>query len=364
MTTLDSSPTVIDSGNTPAGNTPSDSTPVSPDTPAPANSDVSTAPSSGAKEGESKESLLSAVMKVVKTDPDADKVKLSDKEATPASDQPQSDTADEQSNQQEELPDDPTPEELGKYSHKSRKRVNQLLEQRRELREELQSLRGEAEVARSIQGYLQKNDIQREDFGVLLELGAALRRGDWQTFYAGVKPYMQVAEEALGVRLPPDLAQRVQQGHMTTETARHYSQERYARQLAEANAQRATSQIQHTEHQQQVEAVQHSVKSAVENWEAQVRQQDPDYGIKQDAIKNIMWAVIREQGAPTSPEHAVAIANESYRRANDIASRMAPKPRATSAVPSSIHRSTGAVAEPKSMMEAALLGLSRTRRTA
>jgi hypothetical protein len=335
--------------------------PETPDT-TPTN-DASSAPASGAPESETKESLLEAVMKVVKPPDDADKLKLPGTEDPLTSEQPKPETADGQDGQ-EDLPDDPTPEELSRYTSRTRKRIGKLLDQRKELQMEVQTLRGEADMGRGVREYLQQNDIQKEDFAVLLDLGAALRRGDWQTFYAGVKPYVQVAEEALGVRLPQDLAQRVQQGHMTTDAARQFSQERYARQMAEANAYRTQAAVESAQQRAMVTEMQNEIAGAVSNWENQVRQTDPDYGLKQDAVKNILWAVVREQGAPQSPQHAVEIAKEAYRRANELTSRMAPKPRATAPVPSSIHRSTGATAEPKNMMEAAMLGLSRSRRSA
>lgn len=366
MTFSDSSPSVSDSQNTgaPAPDTTAATAPSASPEPSSLSSDAQPAPASGAPEGESKESLLSAVMKVVKPSPDADKLKLPGNEDPPASDEPQPETADTQDAQGEDIPEDPSREELDRYHSRTRKRIEKLLEQRNHARAEVEALRGEAAVAQSVREYLQKNDIAKEDFAVLLDLGAALRRGDWQTFYAGVRPYMQVAEEALGLRLPADLQQRVQQGHLTTEAARQFSQERYARQMAEANAQRNAAYVQSREVQERVAYAQTAIADAVTQWENQVRQSDPDYGLKQDAVKNLLWAVVREQGAPRSPEHAVEIAKEAYRRATDMTSRFAPKPRATAPVPSSIHRSTGAAAEPKSLMEAAMLGLQRSRRSA
>jgi hypothetical protein len=356
---IDSSPSVNETVTSEATASAVENT--TPESPATSPTDVSAQPSS-APEGESKESLLEAVMKVVKPPVD-DAVKLPETEAAPALDKSQPETADGQ-DAQEDLPDDPTAEEMGRYTSRTRKRISKLLEQRNDLHAQNQALRGAAEMGNGVREYLQRNDIQKEDFSVLLDLGAALRRGDWQTFYAGVRPYVQVAEEALGLRLPQDLAVRVQQGHMTTDAARNFSQERYARQMAEANAHRIQTATETANQQAYVARVQDEVASAVSDWENRTRQQDPDYGMKQDAVKNLLWAVVREVGAPQSPQHAVEIAQEAYRRANEMTSRMAPKPRATAPVPSSIHRSTGATAEPKNMMEAAMLGLSRTRRTA
>lgn len=370
----------IDDGTTPgAGNgaegmSPAPVTNVSPDTntTSPPSQDAP-AQSSGAddKGTETKEDLLSAVLKVVKPDPDADRVILPGQEPTPGSNEPQPDKADTEADASVELSEEPSKEELDRYHSRTRKRIDKLLDQRNQARQELGAARAEAEIASGLRGFLQHHDIQKEDFGVLLDLGVALRKGDFATFYQGVRPYMDLAEEALGIRVPDDLAQRVQQGHMTTEQARLYSQERMARQLAEGRASDAAryanqyaQQAQQVQARQHQEALQGAVQGAVTAWEARVRQSDPDYGHKQSAVKNMLWAVVQERGPPQSPEQAVEIASEAYKRANEMVSQLAPKLRSTSAVPSSVNRNNGATAEPKTLMEAALLGLSRSQRSA
>jgi polyhydroxyalkanoate synthesis regulator phasin len=371
MQDFDSSPSVADTGistEAPASVTPDvGNTSTTTNTP---NTDQTSASPSDAAKGESKETLLDAVMRVVKPADDADKLKVPGEGTVPGSDQPQSDGTDGASSE-EDLSEDPSKEELGKYHSRTRKRIEKLLDQRNAARDEVTSLRGQAQVAEGLRSYLTTNDIAKEDFSLLLDLGTALRRGDWQTFYQGVAPYMELAEEALGVRLPKDLQAQVQQGHLTTEAARHFSRERYARMLAETkaqdaghHAQRIEQQVRHQDTARQVEALKTSINGAVSAWEASVRQTDPDYGHKQDAVKNLLWAVVNEQGAPSSPEQAVAIAKEAYRRANEMAARFTPKPRATSQVPSSIPRPQSGVPEPKSLMEAAMQGLARTHRSA
>lgn len=359
MQDFDSSPSVTDNLDSGA-NTPSVDTVAN--TENTQTSDQSTAPSSGAPEGESKETLLDAVMRVVKPADDADKLKVPGEGTPPGSDQPQSEKADGAGATEDELSEDPSKEEMDRYHSRTRKRVERLLDQRNAARDEADRLRGPAQIAEGLREYLTTNDIAREDFSLLLDLGSALRRGDWATFYQGVRPYMELAEEALGVKLPADLQQAVQQGQLTTDAARRYSQERYARMLAETNAAHAAQAAQtvHTHHT--VTALKQSINSAVSAWEASVRQTDPDYGHKQDAVKNLLHAVVNELGAPQNPEQAVEIAKEAYRRANEMVSRFAPKPRATAPVPSSVHRSNAGAPEPKSLMEAAMLGLARTRR--
>jgi hypothetical protein len=240
-----------------------------------------------------------------------------------------------------------------------------LLNERFALREQVKGLDAEAQISRSLKTYLQTHDIAKEDFQLTLDLAAAMRRGDFRQFLEGVGPYVQLATEALGLTLPNDLQQSVARGQMTVDAAAAMSRERYARALAEQNATRLTQQ-QQIQHQRQNGAdLSRSVEQAVTAWENQVRTSDPDYGRKEATVRQFLWAVINERGVPQSPEHAVQIANDAYERATNTLREFAPAPRPTRLSPSSIGRTAaGARPEPKTLMEAALLGLERAQRAA
>lgn len=352
-------PNGVDSAGAQAPDTAPPSSPSStPDAPPPSSDAI--APSSSAP-AESKETLLDAVLKAVPPKgEDPDKLTLPG-EASPASG-----TGPDGPSEQppEELPADPTPEEMARYSSKTRDRVKMLLRQRNEAAQQAEALRGEAEVSRGIRDYLAKTEITKEDFSLLLDLGASLRRGDFKSFYEGVKPYVDLAEEALGIQLPEDVKALVNQGHMTTEAARRYSQERLSRQMAESRDQRTrvTHEQQNTQRQQ--EELGNQVRDTITNWESEVRKVDPDYGRKQDLMKDMLWSVVREMGTPQNPQHAIQIANEAYRRVNENVARFRPPPRPTQLSPSSVHRATGVTPEPKNLMEAAMIGLEKSRRSA
>ena len=212
-----------------------------------------------------------------------------------------------------------------------------------------------SEAAESVTKYLRDNDIGRDDFLLLLELGAAMRRGDFQAFYAGVRPYMDLAEQYLGLQLPPDLQQRVQQGHMTTEAAKLFSRERMDRALAQGQAMRHATINASTSQQNAQTALANAVADKVNAWERATAAADADYGAKQAAVQNMMWSVVRQVGAPQTPEQAVAIAQEAYKRVNDQYKAWvgAGSPRRpTSRQPSSTGRINGAAPEPKNLAEA------------
>ena len=223
-----------------------------------------------------------------------------------------------------DLPEDVSPEELSQFPPASKRRVEKLLDQRKALRadvERLKALEPSAKAAASVTEYLKANDIGQDDFLLTLELAAAMRRGDFKTFYEGVRPYMQLAEEYLGVQLPADLQQRVAEGHMTTQAARMFARERMDRALAESQRIRQAQVYDQTSSAHAQEQLANSVRDEVNRWEAAVMKADPDYvAKKQAAVQYTMWAVVREKGRPQSPEHAVAIANEALRRVNQYSS--------------------------------------------
>ncbi|MHC2536983.1 hypothetical protein [Bradyrhizobium diazoefficiens] len=307
--------------------------------------------------GETHESLLEAVQQAVPELRSSQPQEQRDGSgASPAQ------VAQSASTQDADLPDDPTPEELARYSQSANKRVTKLLDQRRDLRAENARLKGiepSAQAADSVTKYLRDNDISREDFLLTLELAAAMRRGDFRTFYAGVQPYVKLAEEYLGVSLPPDLQEQVRQGHMTTQAAQAFSRERMDRAMAQNNFQRTQQQHrqfaeQSTAQQQQQQRafLANQVRDTVNAWEAKIMQSDPDYAAKRAAVQDTMWAVVRERGVPQSADHAVKIAEEALRRVNERYRSWAPQRRPTSRAPSSTGRTTGATPEPRTLADA------------
>jgi hypothetical protein len=178
----------------------------------------------------------------------------------------------------------------------------------------------------------------------------------------GVGPYVQLATNALGITLPQDLDSEVRAQRMTFDAAAQVSRDRYARALAEQRATRVTqvADTQQTEAQRANFA--RSIEQTVSAWETGIRQTDPDYGRKEETVRQLLWSVVHEQGPPQSPAHAVEIAKEAYNRANTVLRSSAPQRQPTRSVPSSINRAaSGARPEPRSMMEAAELGLARAR---
>ena len=315
----------------------------------------STASSSGAEKSETKETLLEAVLKAVKPAEDAEEGEhLAG--TSPPSESATGPEAKAGEGDKTDLSTDPSQDELAAYNKRTRERVEQLIGQRN-------AFRAEAEVTQTLRNFLVTNDIAREDFQLTLDLAAAMRRGDFKAFLEGVGPYVQLATQAMGITLPPDLEAEVRAQKLTFEAAAQASRDRYGRALAEQRATRATQIMGNQQTQAQTQQLQSSIESSVADWEKGIRQTDPDYARKEETVRQLLWSVVQEKGAPTSAGHAVEIAKEAYARANKTFQQFAPQRQATRAVPSSVNNraASGARSEPRSLMEAAELGLARAR---
>ena len=318
------------------------------------------APSSGDTPLSDREGLLEAVRAVVQPrEPPADTSAASAGQDTDTAGTTPGATGEPKPDAQPLPVADPTPDELKKLRPETRRRFEQLLAQRDEARTTLNALNPEIEQHRQLQGYLQQHQLAPDDVNLLLGVGAALRRGDYQAFLNGVGPYVQAAQEALGLRLAPDMQKQVDEGLITEETAREVTRTRFRANQSEERLRTETT----TRAQENQGRALEAVRSAVETWENGIRGRDPDYSLKAVAIRRFSQALLQERGAPTTPQQAVALVEEAYREATEQFARARPPPRPTRAAPSGINGTAhGGVPEPSSMKEAAIMALQNMRR--
>jgi hypothetical protein len=250
----------------------------------------------------------------------------------------------------DELPENVTQEEAKNYSPKAQKRISKLLQQR----EEARSMVREVEPFRD---FMRDNDLGAEDLAFGLQALATLKKGDFEGFLQQVQPFVQLAEEYTGRRIPVDLQQQVQQGRMTPDVAANMSRQR----MDLGRARQELDQRNQYEGQRREEEARETNRSTVAVWEQSIKQTDPDYARKLDVAKAYVASIKAEYGDPQTPEDALAVAKEAYRRASDSLRSNLPPRSATQMSPSGVQRPSNpsAVASPRSLMEAIQQGLSR-----
>jgi ElaB/YqjD/DUF883 family membrane-anchored ribosome-binding protein len=316
---------------------------------------------SPAQSGETgkKPTLLDAVLKVVPADTEGDVLadKATDAPASPAI------VSGEQASQGTEGEDDnPTEADTADMKPRMAKKFRTLLNQRSELQRQvadLQQLQPVAEIGGQLANFAQENDLSSDDVVRAVSLAAAVRRGDWQGFYQQVGPFVRRAQEYLGLVLPDDLGQRVQQGHMTEAAAREFARTRFDAARAEAIAGQRETEVQSS----RVQHVQADVQRAVTSFETQLASRDPDYRAKADAIRRTTQAILHERGGRISTvQEALDIVQEAHAEVTAQYRRLLPPPRPTNPLPNGNSQQPSARAAPKTLMEAALQGLENSRR--
>lgn len=266
------------------------------------------------------------------TDPKQGAKSEDDPEGTPGDDDAEGDLPDS---------DELTDAERKSMSKRAARRIEQLLNDRREAREQ-------AEKAKPILDYMRQNDIPMQDVDVVLGMAAQLRHGDFAGFLRTINPYVNLARQYVGEVLPPDLKEQVDKGFVSQKVARELAARRAQSQVQAQQAQRAQRSAQEEVRHLRGEAI----RSAVTNWEQQTQKTDPDYGAKADLVRRTAQALIAENGPPQTPEQAVEVVKQAYKEANEAVSRFRPKPKATQPQPESVHQTSKSPApEPQSMLD-------------
>jgi hypothetical protein len=254
---------------------------------------------------------------------------------------------------------DPTEAELKKLRPETRRRFERLLAQRNEARQTIDALQPELQQHRQLQGFLQEHKLAPDDVNMLLGVGSALRRGDYQGFLQGVTPYVMAAQEALGIRVSSDLQKQVDEGLIDDASAKELTRTRHRAAQAEARLQDANRVVETTQQSQRVG----EIRSAVDTWEASIQARDPDYAQMSGAVRRYAQGLLQERGIPRNPQEAVALTQTAYDEVKATFARVQPAPRPTRSSPSSIHVATGTPnATPRSLKEAVVMAIANSRR--
>lgn len=220
-----------------------------------------------------------------------------------------------------------------KTPQKTQRRIQQLLKDRKEVREELEALRPDVEAYRQVRTFMQNNDLDDQAFNTLLQVGAAIRKRDWQPVLTVLEPLVDQAKTALGRQVPKDLQQQVDDGYITEDMAKAYAKERAARELAEQRQQ----DIERRSQQGQQQMLRQTLQSEAINWEAAKRASDPDYERRSEAIKELVAAQVKSNGFPPTPQAARDMFDAVYARVQamipPLPATPKPAPKPTRATP-------------------------------
>jgi hypothetical protein len=348
-----------ESFNSPETGASTEATPPS-QSPEPSAPPAEPAESTKVQPAEAKETLLDAVLKVTKA---TDGKAPDGSEPQSGKPEPQGSEEGDKAEKEADEAEDDAAEDDEKASQEAnpvtRKKINKLLRQRRELRNEVEQLRPVARIGNELETFATTNDLSGDDVIQCLQMAAAIRRGDYDEFYRVVSPYVRKAQEYIGVVLPPDLHQRVEQGHMTVDAAKEFARTRFDNERARAIALNA----QDSQAQSAVAAMQSDIQRSVAALEARFQASDPDYQTKADQVRRVAQAMLFERGGRiNSVQDALQITKDAYVEVTKAVRARQPQPRPTAPVPNGHGQTPSARPAPRTLMEAATQALETARR--
>ena len=269
--------------------------------------------------------------------------------------------------EKEEDSDELTEAEKARLPKKTAARMEKLLTERREAREDAETARQEAETNRKdAEGYRTITDFMREqnlsskDAGSALQL-AGLIQTDPAAALERLKPIYEGLQAKAGAVLPQDLAEDVRQGRITQARAdelsraraastQHQERERLAQQRAERQRQEAEQERQRSETAEKVRGF----ATYGNELAAAKAQSDPDWKLKEPLVADRLKAELAENGLPENKADLRKRFDAAVTHATTLLRQLAPD-RKTPLKPTESASSTRQYAEPpKDPIEAAL----------
>lgn len=172
---------------------------------------------------------------------------------------------------------------------------------------------------RNVQAFLDQNGLDGEEAADLLMIGGLMKTNPAEA-WRRMAPTVKKILEAAGEVLPDDLAQRVQNGEMSRETALEISRSKANVRSIEGHRSFEQQQAARRQQQERVSAIQGEVAS----WEADRQAKDPNFAAKVPALQREVAFLQSQEGKPDTAEGVRAQLEKAYRAVNDAIPPAAP----------------------------------------
>jgi hypothetical protein len=254
---------------------------------------------------------------------------------------------------------DPDESELKRYSENAQNRIRQVIGQRNEAREQLETLQPKAEKFDQMTQYLASNNIETDELNNAVEVIRLVKSGDYQKAFDALAPTIQSLQQVLGKQLAPDLQQEVQAGYLDQERAAELQRLRMQQQM---DAQRS-QQEQQLAQQRQQEAYERTIQTAqaaADGWAKEKAASDPDWTMKSDMVAaeiSLQVQRLGREGYPQTEQAVRELADQALATVESRLKKFAPKPAPVQRTPAPT-TSSQKLAEPNSLLDAVKNGLA------
>lgn len=225
-------------------------------------------------------------------------------------DEPAEGGASEAEKEEAEELSDPTDAELRGYKPKTRKRIEQLLAQRDSAAQEVEQYRASHEAFQRVTSFIQEAKLSTEEVNTGFEI-MRLMKSDPVKALEALAPLVASLQQHTGDRLPADLQQQVDTGHLAEQHARELARLRAEHARTQAMTQEQAQQLEEQQRRQVQQAHIDEMSRAISDWEFGWRKSDPDYQRLQPRVQEKLELAIRRDGYPRDKDAAVKLAERA-----------------------------------------------------
>jgi hypothetical protein len=202
-------------------------------------------------------------------------------------------------------------------------RFQQVIKERGDFESKVKELEPAAQRMLAIEDYCRKNQINPQDYDDALRFAAVLK-GNPQEAVKQLKELTSTIEVALGVSLPNDLQQQVDDGKLGLDQAKELARVRFENQTLK--------QRQQNDQRQAQENQQRELQTSLQSWVQNKQKLDPAFKEKSQGTDDGKFELVNAQflrlwndKAPQTVADAIALADRAYEQVSKFISSAQPK---------------------------------------
>lgn len=219
-------------------------------------------------------------------------------------------------------------EDLSVYPQRAQERIRALVTEKKELevfKEKATQYEPVVQRMQNIEQFCTRSNISADDFHMAMELTAAMKTNP-QEGIKRLEEYLANAKQQVGLSLPSDIQQRVDEGKISLDDAKEWAKSRI-----EARGQKAQTENLVKQTQQQTQA---QLTSSLKSWEITKGVSDPDFKPKADKNAkdgkyemvmtkfDVLWRTVPVYNV----SEAVALLDRAYNEVTDSIKSFLPTP--------------------------------------
>lgn len=203
--------------------------------------------------------------------------------------------------------DDISDEEMQSFKPSTRKRVQELLDQRKAefdahttTKAELERIKPMADRYEAIEKFRNESELSTDEMATGFEIMRLIKQDPLKALDA-LRPYVSALEEVTGVNLPPDLVADVEKGVISEARAQELSRARSAELLQRRAAEKVTDRMAASDKRTEEANRARQQRDAINAWEKLQLETDPAY----QHYRQFMQAEVHALFSRTPPQNDV-----------------------------------------------------------